>query len=38
MGITCKPIGTFKGGLVKVDNKIAKAKAEKVAKKKTKKN
>lgn len=24
MGITCKPIGTFKGGLVKVDNKIAK--------------
>lgn len=38
MGIACKPIGTFKGSLVKVDNKIAKAKAEKVAKKKTKKN
>ena len=38
MGITCKSIGTFKGGLVKVDNKIAKAKAEKVAQKKTKKN
>lgn len=38
MGIACKPIGTFKGSLVKVGNKIAKAKAEKIAKKKTKKN
>lgn len=38
MGIACKPIGTFKGSLVKVDNKIPKAKAEKITKKKTKKN
>lgn len=38
MGMTCKPIGSFKGDLVKVDNKIARAKAEKIAKKKTKKN
>lgn len=38
MGIACKPIGTFKGSLVKVDNKIAKAKAEKITQKKTKKN
>lgn len=38
MGIACKPIGTFKGSLVKVDNKITKTKAEKIAKKKTKKN
>lgn len=29
MGITCKPIGIFKGGLVKVDNKIAKEKSRK---------
>lgn len=38
MGIACKPIGTFKGSLVKVDNKITKAKVEKIVKKKTKKN
>lgn len=38
MGITCKPDGSFKGDLTKVDNKIAKTKAEKIAKKKIKKN
>ena len=38
MGITCNPTGSFKGGLAKVDNKIAKAKAAKIAKKKIKKN
>ena len=38
MGIICKPFGSFKGDLVKVDNKIAKVKAGKIAKKKTKKN
>ena len=38
MGFACKPIGTFKVSLVNVDNKIAKAKAEKITKKKTKKN
>ena len=38
MGITCNPTGSFKGDLDKVDNKIAKAKAAKIAKKKIKKN
>lgn len=34
MGITCNPTGSFKGDLVKVDNKIAKAKVEKIARRK----
>lgn len=38
MGITCNPTGSFKGDLDKVDNKIAKAKAAKITKKKIKKN
>lgn len=38
MGITCNPTESFNGNLAKVDNKITKAKAEKIAKKKTKKN
>lgn len=38
MRITCRSTESFKSDLVKVDNKIAKAKAEKIAKKKTKKN
>lgn len=38
MGITCNQTGSFKGDLAKVDNKIAKAKVEKIVKKKTRKN
>lgn len=37
MGITCNQTGSFKGDLAKVDNKIAKAKVEKIVKKKTRK-
>ena len=40
MGVTCKPIGKFKGVLKKLDNQLEKEKAErtKVTKKETRKD